>query len=135
MPDKAPSGAPGVNLGEETSGSGGTDSAPAASAGDLIGSASTVASLKAQLSAEFSSSSDKSFILMHGVKTFPASERESLRDPMLTEIYSKAIFGEPNAQGVAKPQTETTLAQDAPTAQPGTHKRPNRLRQAFFPYQ
>lgn len=75
------------NLNE--SGEAGTSSAPDSSSV----SGSVLAKFRSQLQVQFKNSVNKSFILLHGVKTFPTLDADTVRNPKFNPMFSNAIFG------------------------------------------
>ncbi|MCX6124692.1 MAG: hypothetical protein NTV34_08080 [Proteobacteria bacterium] len=93
--------------------------AGAARTEDSFGSASAVANFKAKLSLAYEKSDDVSFILLHGVKTFPPVSGDTVSDPMLSDKYSKAVFDD-----TAPDVDETALDDSVPAAGNGPENAP-----------
>lgn len=56
-------------------------------------SGSVLAKFRSQLQVQFKNSVNKSFILLHGVKTFPTLDADTVRNPKFNPMFSNAIFG------------------------------------------
>jgi len=68
----------------------GTESSGAPSADSMSGS--ILGKFRAQLQVQFKNSVNKSFILLHGVKTFPTLDADTVRNPKFNPMFSSAIF-------------------------------------------
>lgn len=80
----------GMNLSDE---SGGSTGAPESSGDQSIASGSLINNFRTQLQFQYKSSTDKSFILLHGIKTFPTINSDTISNPKLNPLFMKAIFG------------------------------------------
>jgi hypothetical protein len=71
---------------ETSAGSGGID--PSSISGSILGK------FRAQLQVQFKNSVNKSFILLHGVKTFPTLNSDTVRNPKFNPMFTNAIFSD-----------------------------------------
>lgn len=58
-----------------------------------IASGSVLSKFRAQLQVQFKNSVNKSFILLHGIKTFPTLDADTVRNPKFNPMFVNAIFG------------------------------------------
>ena len=86
LPAQSPSG--GMNL---------TDEGTAAnSSEESLASGSIVSKFRAQLQAQYKSATNKTFILLHGIKTFPTLPADTVSNPKFNPLFTNAIFGGKN---------------------------------------
>ncbi len=71
-----------------------SSSAEAGSSSDGgIASGSVLSKFRTQLQVQFKDSKKKSFILLHGIKTFPTLDSDTVRNPKFNPMFVDAIFG------------------------------------------
>ena len=70
----------------------GEESSSSDGSGSNSMSGSILGKFRAQLQVQFKNSLNKSFILLHGVKTFPTLDVDTVRNPKFNPMFSNAIF-------------------------------------------